>query len=58
MDTRILTAAYVGAIQVKAIYNGDLFIWPDPWDDIWDEGGSRGTWTDTGWHDVWRSTGG
>lgn len=52
METRTLRAAKVGSDDIVRIYAGSVFIWPDPWDDIWDDGGGRWVW-DTGWHDVW-----
>jgi hypothetical protein len=55
MDTKTLTAAKAGTTDIVRIYAGSVFIWPDPWDDIWDNGGgiTEAPPTFIGWDTVW-----
>ncbi len=37
--------------QIIGIWLGNIFIWPDPWTDIWDEGHAVSR--EDGWGDKW-----
>jgi hypothetical protein len=51
LDFRGVTRVRNDNTEIYGIWLGRTFVWPDPWTDIWDEGGGR-YWED-GWHDLW-----
>lgn len=51
MDLRDVVKAVNAGTEIKGLFHGTTFVWPDPWTDIWDEGVS--VFWDTAWHDAW-----
>lgn len=49
--TICLNRATIGTEEVVALYVGDEFVWPDPWDDLWNDGCPT-LWAN-GWRDIW-----
>ena len=49
MDLRGVTRAVNDGTEIKGIWLGTTFVWPDPWTDLWDEGVA------IYWEDVWRN---
>lgn len=54
MDLRGVIKAFNDGTEIKGIFLGEKFIWPDPWTDIWTDDSTR-TW-ETAWRDAWSNT--
>jgi hypothetical protein len=39
VDLRPVVAVFSGGKSIKAIWSGKLLVWPDPWEDLWHDGG-------------------
>jgi hypothetical protein len=39
MDLRPVVQVFCNEKEVSAIYSGTLCVWPDPWEDLWSDGG-------------------
>ena len=48
MDFKDVTRAVNDGTEIKGIWIGNDFVWPDPWTDLWDEG------TTIIWENAWR----
>ena len=49
-----VTRCFNDNVEIFGLWYGNVFVWPDPWTDIWDDG-SYAHWTDA-WHDLWSNT--
>jgi hypothetical protein len=49
MDLRGVIKAMNDGTEIKGMFFGTTFLWPDPWSDIWDEGVA------VIWENVWRN---
>ena len=49
MDLRNVTRVVNDGTEIKGVWFGTTFVWPDPWVDLWDEG------TSIYWEDMWRN---
>lgn len=47
----VIRAVCDGA-EIKGIWFGTSYIWPDPWTDIWEEGGAKPVWQNE-WRNMW-----
>ena len=44
--------AICNGAEIKTIWFGDSCIWPDPWMDVWEEGGTEPLWMNE-WRNQW-----
>jgi hypothetical protein len=51
MDFDGVTRVVNDGTEIKGVWFGSQFVWPDPWTDIWDEGVNV-IW-DSVWRDAW-----
>jgi hypothetical protein len=54
MDLRGVIKAMNDLVEIKGIWIGNKFVWPDPWTDIWTDESTQ-TW-ETQWHDAWSNS--
>ena len=51
MDLRGVVKAYNDGVEIKGMFFGNTFVWPDPWTDTWDEGVA--VYWDSVWRNMW-----
>lgn len=51
MDLKGVTRIVHNGTEIKGLWFGNSFVWPDSWTDLWDEGG-RVYWENV-WADRW-----
>lgn len=49
MDFVRVVRAVQDGTEIRGVWHGKVFVWPDPWTDLWDEGAFNY------WEDMWRN---